>query len=113
MSFPEGFVATDFIIPSDELKKDYFITGRDCHYVSPDNKTADWKLELSFWKQIINTSAPLVYKIFDDNNCWVSDFTSTSNKDFLDFKFAIYQPTHIYLEILRQAKNIIDKNTST
>ena len=113
MSFPVGFVATDFIIPSETLKKDYFITGRDCHYVSADNKTADWKLALSFWKEIINTPAPYVYKIFDDNNCWVSKFTSTSNKDFLDFKFAIYQPTKIYRDIVSQATTIINKNTST
>ena len=81
MSFPEEFEATDFIIPSETLKKDYFITGRDVCIEFAEEQFGRFTYSLEEWKEILKIGPPIVYKVFGDDNCWVKTWKTSTNKE--------------------------------
>ena len=104
---PEGFIAKEFFTPTAEQKKNYFITGRDVCLELPDEQFGRFSYSLEEWKEILNISPPIIYKVFGDDNCWVTNWKTCSNKEYTNYKVAILMDSEVYKALSKKAWEIV------
>ena len=106
MSFPEEFEATDFFYPTVKQKQDYFITGRDVCIELPDEQFGRFTYSLEEWKEILNIGPPILYKVFGDDNCWVINWKTSTNKENTNYKIAVLMDSDLYKQMFKKAYEI-------
>ena len=105
MTVPEGFIAKEFFTPTAEQKADYYITGQDVIYNFSEKEYGSFSFVDWYWKEILSTKPPTVYHVFNDDNCWVTNWTTTLGEDFLDYRVAIKKDSSIFTDLVNEAKD--------
>ena len=104
MSFPKGFVATDFFYPTVKQKQNYYITGQDVEYIFSSSEYGEFCYIDAEWKEILETEPPEVYHVFENDNVWLTNWKTSTTDDFLDYRVAISKDSKIYDKLVDLAK---------
>ena len=102
MEYPKDFEAIEFFIPSEELRKKYFVTGLEVEYWFEPKVYGTFDYDTEEWAEILTNKPPIVYYVFEDDKCWVSKWTTTE-QDFIEYKVAISRDTNIFTNLVNKA----------
>ena len=103
MEYPKDFEAVEFFIPSEELRKKYFVTGPEVEYWFEPKLYGTFDYNAKEWEEILTNKPPIVYYVFKDDKCRVSKWTTTE-QDFIEYKVAISRDTNIFTNLVKKAE---------
>ena len=102
MEYPKDFEAVEFFKPTWDFREKYFVTGPEVVYWFEPGVYGTFDYNATEWAEILTNKPPIVYYVFEDENCWVSKWTTTEH-DFLDYNVAISRDTNIFTNLVKEA----------